>query len=183
MRIDVKITSYSVLHDGISVQLLCNGKTSEEPKDIAAVKGVSQRIRIGDIDIAGVVKSVSLRKGVYILLRLTRSRYVVKRLFELMEEDSVQVVVHSERERTLLCLLDQTAKSHQRQVEDLLYELTTFTGKNGKRVEGRRSIYDISARFQDVVIKKLQKILGEDVRHTQKTDPEQCAEEGNRSNP
>ena len=155
MKINARIINYAVLRDGISVQLVCDGKDSETPEKFTSFKDVSGYFTIGDMGAVGVVKSISLRKGVHILLHLDRKPYIVRKLFDLMERDIIPVTINSEQEKRLLYLLDKTSKAEDKPQKDLLRELTTFTGKNGQLVEGKESIYELSPRFQEVVIGKL----------------------------
>jgi len=156
MKLTVRILNYSVLRDCVSVKFVW-GETVPEGRisDLKNLKGNTQQVRIGDLSTTGAVKSVAFGKGVHILFSCPRNRYVVNRLFDLMDGDATTIFLYSERERRLLCLLNAAAKTLRKPVEDLLYELTTFRGREGKMVDGKRSIYDLSPKFQDVLIKKL----------------------------
>ena len=120
----------------------------------------------------GSVKSVNLRKVIHFLLHLPRTIYVAKNLFTLMESDIVPVMVNSSQEQKLLCLLNKAAIIKGVSQQELLHELTTFTGKNGKTVAGKDTICNLSLRFQEVVISKLFRIIktneeGDHVRDNQ----------------
>ena len=159
MKIEAKIINYTVLKDGISVQMNCTGKDSEMPEKFLSIKDRTGYFTIGNIGTAGSVKSVNIRKGVHLLLHLPRTTYIAKNLFSLMDSDMVPVTINSDQEKRLLCLLNKASAITDKSQQKLLLELTSFTGKKGKLVEGKESIYDLSPRFQEVVISKLLRIL------------------------
>jgi hypothetical protein len=76
-----------------------------------------------------------------------------------MDSDSLTVIINSEQEKRLLYLLNLASNNSNKAEGELLYQLTTFKGKDGKLVDGKRSIYDISKKSQQVVIDKLQKMI------------------------
>jgi hypothetical protein len=76
-----------------------------------------------------------------------------------MDSDSLTVIINSEQEKRLLYLLKLASDNSDKPEVELLYQLTTFKGKDGKLVDGKRSIYDISKKSQEVVIDKLQKMI------------------------
>lgn len=83
-----------------------------------------------------------------------------------MDSDSLTVIINSEQEKRLLYLLKLASNNSDKTEGELLYQITTFKGKNGKLVDGKRSIYDISKKSLGVVIDKLQKMIDNEVKKT-----------------
>ncbi len=163
MEVSAKMLNYSVLKDSISVQLVC-GEAGDPslPVKLTALQGQSRHLLIGDLDTKGFVKSVGIRKGIHILLHLPCTQYVAKRLFYLMTAgEHIRIRLVGENESKVRYLLERAAKKTGKSPGDLLRELTTFTNKYGKIVEGRESIEELSPRFQEVVICKLSHMLQE----------------------
>jgi len=163
MEVSAKMLNYSVLRDSISVQLVCGDAGDPSlPVKLTALQGQSRHMLIGDLETRGFVKSVGIRKGVHILLHLPCTHYVSKRLFYLMTSgEHIRIRLAGENESRLRYLLEKAAQQTGKVPGALLRELTTFTNKQGKLVEGRESIEELSPRFQEVIICKLSHILKE----------------------
>lgn len=159
VKIEGRIASYTVLKDSISVQFICTGTDSVATEKLLSIKDKTEHFTIGNMGTTGSVKSVNLRKVIHFLLHLPRTVYVAKNLFTLMESDIVPVMVNSSQEQKLLCLLNKAAIIKGVSQPELLHELTSFTGKNGKPVAGKDTICNLSPRFQEVVISKLFRII------------------------
>lgn len=172
MKIEVKIVNYTVLKDSISVQLLCTEKDSALSELYASIQDKTEHFTIGGMNTTGVVKSVGLRKGIHLLIHLPCTEFIVMNLFSLMNSDTVPFTVNSEQDKKLLCLLSKASIDKCKSQQELLRELTTFIGKNGKRVLGKDNIYDLSPRHQEVVISKLHRIINAAVEgdHATKSD-------------
>jgi hypothetical protein len=59
-------------------------------------------------------------------------------------------------------LLEKAATKTRKPPKELLKELTTFTNKSGKLIEGRESAGELSPRHQEVVIYRLTQMLHND---------------------
>ncbi|HRR40444.1 MAG TPA: hypothetical protein P5244_04325 [Syntrophales bacterium] len=163
MDISVKLISYSVLKDNISVQLVCDEGKDDDPTlplQLTSLQGQHRYIHIGELETKGMIKSVAIRKGIHILLHLPCTQYVAKKLFYMMESGKqVRLIPVSESEGKLNELLEKAAKMTDKAPNELLKELTTFTNKSGKLIEGRESAGELSPRHQEVVIYRLNQML------------------------
>jgi len=162
MEIDARIASYSVLKDGISLQLLCHANSATQPNMLASVQDKTGYFSIGNIRTTGIVKSVSLRKDIHLLLHLPRTSYIAKSLFVLMEGDNIHVTMHNEQQNELLQLLVKASRIRNKSPQQLLIELSSFWERKGVFVEGKDSLQGMSPRQQEVVKGKLVKILKEE---------------------
>lgn len=159
MKLKAKITSFSVLQDAISIRLTSSNSDNNIIQELKDQKDKAQSIKVGDLDLNAEIKSIGIRNDIHILLHSPRNKYLINRLFEFMDLDSLTVIINSEHEKRLLYLLRLASNNSNKPEEELLYQLTTFKGKDGKLVDGKRSIYDISKKSQEVVIDKLQKMI------------------------
>jgi hypothetical protein len=159
MKLKAKIISFSVLQDAISIRLTSSNSDNNIIQELKDQKNKPQNIKIGDLDLNAEIKSINIRNDIHILLHSLRNKYVINMLFEFMNSDSLTVIINSEQEKRLLHLLKLASNNLDRPEVELLYQLTTFKGKDGKLVDGKRSIYDISKKSQEVVIDKLQKMI------------------------
>jgi hypothetical protein len=148
MEIDARIASYSVLKDGISLQLLCHANSATQPNMLASVQDKTGYFSIGNIRTTGIVKSVSLRKDIHLLLHLPRTSYIAKSLFVLMEGDNIHVTMHNEQQNELLQLLVKASRIRNKSPQQLLIELSSFWGRKGVFVEGKDSLQGMSPRQQ-----------------------------------
>jgi hypothetical protein len=165
MKTKVKIMSYSVLHNAVSIKLLCEdpGALVNEARD------EKRRVRFDDLALEAKIRSINIqREGTSILLRTKRNRYIVSRLFELMEREAVELSFSTPQdplqtakglEEKISYLLEKASKKLGEPEEKLLLRLTTFRDKNGKEISGKRSIQDISEGQKGVVLRKLNAIL------------------------
>jgi hypothetical protein len=159
MKLKAKIMSFSVLQDAVSIRLTSSNSDNNIIQELKDQKNKAQNVKIGDLDLNAEIKSISIRNDIHILLHSPRNKYLVNRLFEFMDSDSLTMIINSEQEKRLLSLLKLASNNSDIPEVELLYQLTTFKGKDGKFVDGKRSIYDISKKSQEVVIDKLQKMI------------------------
>jgi hypothetical protein len=159
VKLRAKIMSFSVLQDAVSIRLTSSNSDNNIIQELKDQKNKAQNIKVGDLDLNAEIKSISIRNDIHILLHSPRNKYVINRLFEFMDSDSLTVIINSEQEKRLLYLLNLASNNSNKAEGELLYQLTTFKGKEGKLVDGKRSIYDISKKSQQVVIDKLQKMI------------------------
>ncbi len=165
MKTKVKIMSYSVLHNGVSIKLLC-----EDPGGLVnEARDEKRRIRFDALSLEAKIRSINIqREGTSILLRTKRNRYIVLRLFELMEREAVELSFSTPQdplqtaaglEEKISYLLEKASKKLGEPEEELLYRITTFRDREGKEISGKRSIQDISEGQKRVVLRKLNAIL------------------------
>lgn len=156
MKTRVKVVSFSVLHDAISVRLLCESASglTNEPRD------ERRKVSLGDLLFEAKIRSINIqREGVSILLRTKRSRYIVGKLYDLMEKESIEFSVTENLAGRLSNLLFRVSRKTGESEEDLLFRLTTFRDKDGREIHGKRLINDLSENQKFVVLKKLNSML------------------------
>jgi hypothetical protein len=158
---NVKITSYTVTHDAVSVRLSCPDGNNDAIRELMADKQ-PKTFHFKGLDVKGVIGSINIRNGVNILLKLPREEYVVKKLWYLSTTETITINIEGEAERHLAGLIKSVATQEGKTDEELLYELSTFKNKENRVIEGKRSIRDLSLKAQEVIIKKLNRMKAVD---------------------
>lgn len=156
MKVRVKIVSFSVLQNAISIRLLCENAPwlSTEARD------EKRKVSLDDLSFEAKIRSVNIqREGTNILLRTKRNRFVVGKLFDLMSRPSLEFTVTETLDGKLSHLLSYISKKSGESEENLLFKLTTFRDKDGKEVMGKRLIEDLTENQKIVVLKKLSSML------------------------
>jgi len=161
MKIRVKIMSYSVLSNAISIRLLC-----ENPERLASeARDEKRRVSLDDLSFEAKIRSINIqREGTNILLRTKRNRFLVGRLFDLMSREAPELSISETFDGKLSYLLSKVSKKRGEPEEELLLRLTTFRDKEGKEILGKRSVGDLSEGQKGVVLRKLNSMLREEVR-------------------
>lgn len=159
MKVKVKIISYSVLHGALSIKLLC-----EDPGDLVnEAKDEKRRVGLDDLSFEARVRSISIKRGMTnVLLRAKRNRFIVSKLFDLMEREAVELSISEVLDEKISRLLSKASQKLAESEEELLLRLTTFRDREGHEVLGKRSIQDISEVQKEVVLRKLTTILREE---------------------
>jgi hypothetical protein len=166
MKVSVSVTSYSVQKDFISVKINVKDKSEAVLDRFAEMKGKSKSVKLDDLYLPGVlISSINITTKLSLTVRATRQSFMVNKLFFLMEREPLEMFVNTNLEDDLADYLAQAHKEQKRPKEDILYEVTSYV-KRGKPYEGKRSIYDLSARHQEVALDKLRKIIGAHQKET-----------------
>jgi hypothetical protein len=145
MKGNGRITGYTVNKKTISVQV-------ELPRAMAVVdeleryKGRMKAIKLDTFLLVGKIESITIRKKLGFLIHTAKLDFINRRLFHLMEKDPLTIKVSTAQQDKLLYLLDTVAGKRSQKPEDLLFELTSFTKKNGdgpeKTIPGKKSVFD-----------------------------------------
>ncbi len=154
------IVSYTVLRKKVSVQILIDQPADEELLQMLRnEKGRDGRISLSDLNLVGQIYSYRIvnSKKVHVLLHALRTRFVVKRLYDLMRGE-VDFAVNTEMEGKLAYFLMTAAKRTGKAESDLLYEITTFT-KLGKTIKGKHRVEELSPQAQEVALDKIRQLL------------------------
>jgi hypothetical protein len=154
---NVKMSSYTVTHDAVSVRLSCPNGNNDAIQELMADKH-TKMFHFKGLDVNGAIGSINIRNGVNILLKLPREEYVVKKLWYLNTTETITLNIEGEAERHLADLVKSVAAKEGETEEELLYKLSTFTNKENRVIEGKRSIRELSPKAQEVIIKKLNKM-------------------------
>lgn len=157
MRIKAEITSFSVLKKAVSIKVSAENTGSSLITTLEKLQGRTFDIYINELVFNAKMQSISIRHNVDLLFHAERNTRILKRLAELMDED-VTLIIEDEQDRALKSLLANVAEILVMAEEDLLYKLTTFN-KNGKKVEGKKNIHEISDKQKPIITDKLSKMI------------------------
>jgi len=159
MKAKVKIMSYSVLHGALSIKLIC-----EDPGGLVnEAKDEKRRVGLDDLFFEAKVRSISINRGMAnVLLRAKRNRYIVSKLFDLMEREAVELSISTILDGKISHLLLRASQKLGESEEELLLRLTTFKDRERNEIPGKKSIQDISEGQKEVVLRKLNAILKEE---------------------
>jgi len=156
MKTKVKIVSFSVLQNAISIRLMCwnSDPITGEAKD------EKRRICLDDLSFEAKIRSINIqREGTNILLRTKKSRYLVNRLFELMDKLYLDFSVTEVLDKKLSELLLKVSEKLNEPQERLLERLTRFKDKEGNEIPGKESIEDLTEAQKSYVLKRLNSML------------------------
>jgi hypothetical protein len=156
MKTKVKIVSFSVLQNGISIRLMCwnSDPVTGEAKD------EKRRITLDELSFEAKIRSINIqREGTNILLRTRKSRYLVNRLFELMDKLSLDFSVTEVLDKKLSELLLKVSEKLNEPQEKLLERLTRFKDKDGNEIAGKKSIDDLTEGQKSYVLRRLSSML------------------------
>lgn len=107
----------------------------------------------------GQIKSMNIVKGLAIVLHTQAIPVLVVKAMDLIGlPASIQFLTDHEQE--LIDLVNAAARKEGISHEEIVYRLTTFA-IDGRTIEGKKSIFEISEKQQKVVLSKLHKILSE----------------------
>ncbi len=161
MKGNGRIAGYTVNKKTISVQI-------EVPRAMAVVdeleryKGRMKTIKLDTFQLVGKIESITIRRNIGFLIHTARLDFINRRLFHLMEKEPLTIKVSTTQQDKLLYLLDTVAGKRSQKPEDLLFELTSFTKKDGdgpeKTIPGKRSVFDLSDAQSIVVFDKIKRL-------------------------
>ncbi len=123
-------------------------------------KGKDGKLGLDDLRLVGQIYSIRVGKGVHVLLHASKTKFAVKRLYDLMHEQS-DFTVNTALEGKLAFFLAEAAKREGQGQADLLYNITTFV-KNGKSIKGKRYVEDLSPQAQAVALDKIRLLLNKE---------------------
>lgn len=157
MQINCRLTSFTVFKEYVSISLLCDTTGGiNELKELSE----EQEIRINDIRFTVNIKSIGFNpKRVRVLLHAPKNKYTIDKLFTIIDFDRVVLKIKTVKEKKIERLLNMVSEIRKASPEEILYQLTTFKNKDGKVIEGKRSVDEISRSCGDVVLSKLNKII------------------------
>jgi len=156
-----RIVGYAVNRKTISVKIEMSG-SAPIVDELERCKVKQKTIRLDAFQLVGKIESITISKNVGFLMHLARLDFINRRLFRLMEKESLVVEVSTTQQDKLLYFLDTVARKRGRKAEDLLFELTSFAKKDGnglgKRIPGKRSVFDLSEAQSNVVFDKINRL-------------------------
>ncbi len=158
-----RIVNYAVNQKSISLRIEMAGQPATV-EELGQYKGKTKTLRLDAFELIGKIDSITLHKTIGLLIHVARFDSVSRRLFTLLDKNSLTIEVSNPEQDKLLYFLDTVAKSRNRKREDLLFELSSFTTHDGSRektVPGKRSVFDLSGARLRVVLGKLSRLLSE----------------------
>lgn len=162
MKAKVRIKSYSVLSNGLSVKLLSD---SYPQGLIQEAKGEKKKVYLNDISLEAKIKSVNIqRDGANILLRTKKNRYLVLKLFELMGRESLELSFSGPSDAELKELLKNVSFLRERPEEEILFNMTTFRNKEGHEVPGKRNVEELTDLQKEILLRKLRQAVKNEKR-------------------
>jgi hypothetical protein len=156
-----RIASYAVNQKNISLRIEMAGQPATV-EELEHYKGKTKTLRLDAFQLVGKIESITLRKTVGLLIHAARFDSISRRLFTLLDKDSLNIEVSTAEQDKLLYFLDTAVKTRNRKPEDLLFELSSFTRTepNGPRtIPGKRSVFDLSGAQLRVVLGKLSHLV------------------------
>jgi hypothetical protein len=156
-----RIVGYGVNRKTISIRidLVDSASVTEE---LERCKGRQKTIRLDTFQIVGKIESITISKNVGLLVHTARLDFIHRRLFRMMEKESVGIEISTAHQDKLLYFLDTVAKKRDQRPGDLLFELSSFnktdTNGTGKTIPGKRSVFDLSEAQSNVVLNKISRL-------------------------
>lgn len=172
MLVKTSIDSLCVLEKCLSLRFSTQGACPEIIGELKAAKGAvldyslaslqeargPGAVREEEISFMGTVHSLSIRENLRFIIHAEIIKPLIFAAIEMMDGPVVLKFV-SARERELLRLLGEAASAALTTPEDVLFEMSSFTARNGSFIEGKKSILALSEKQKAVIISKLKKYL------------------------
>ena len=156
-----RIVGYAVNRKTISVRIELSGAMALLD-ELEQYKGKTKTIRLDAFQLVGKIESITISRNVGFLMHTARLDFINRRLFRLMEKESLAIEVSTTQQDKLLYFLDTVARKRSRKPEDLLFELTSFKKRDGngpdKTIPGKRSVFDLSEAQSNVVFDKISRL-------------------------
>jgi hypothetical protein len=156
-----RIVGYAVNRKTISVRIELSGAMALLD-ELEQYKGKTKTIRLDAFQLVGKIESITISRNVGFLMHTARLDFINRRLFRLLERESLLVEVSTAHQDKLLYFLDTTARKRNRKPEDLLFELTSFKKSDGdgpeQTIPGKRSVFDLSEAQSNVVFDKMSRL-------------------------
>jgi hypothetical protein len=156
-----RIVGYAVNRKSISVKIEMSGPTNIID-ELERYKGKQKTVRLDAFQLVGKIESITINRSVGFLMHAARLDFINRRLFRLMEKEPLIIEVSTPQQDKLLYFLETAAKKHSRKAADLLFELSSFTKRDGngpeQTIPGKRSVFDISEAQSNVVFDKISRL-------------------------
>lgn len=120
---------------------------------------VSENERSG-IVFQGQICSLNLGERLHLVIHAEKIKTLIFGLIEMMDSP-VALKFFSPEDRELLALVAEAAAAFSLGEKEMLYHLSSFTARDGREVEGKRSILALSERQKSVIKSKLERLLRE----------------------
>ena len=131
MRTTGRVASFTVNKKHISVRVEI--PTTEGVEELRKYKGKTKTVSLEGFKIHAAIDSLALGKNLSFLLHAPKRSFVARKLFLLMEKETMDIVVSTDFEDKLLYFLDTVAAKRTVNAADLLYELFLQEGRGPHR--------------------------------------------------
>lgn len=105
----------------------------------------------------GKVKSINIRNKINFVIHTEKDKIVIIRTIKIMDEP-ITIAFKSDREKLLTELLQKAGEVTSKSIPEIIRELTSFTTKDGRFIEGKTNIYALSEKQKEVLTDKLLKL-------------------------
>jgi hypothetical protein len=156
-----RIVGYAVNRKTMSFRIEMSG-TAPIIDELERYRGKQKTIRLDTFQLVGKIESITISRNVGFLVHTARLDFIHRRLFRLMEKESLAIEVSTTLQDKLLYFLDAIARKRNQKAEDLLFELSSFRKRDGNGPEriipGKRSVFDLSEAQSNVVFDKISRL-------------------------
>ena len=136
------------------------GKISDEViRELQGYKDKIKTIQLDSLQLGGEINSILIKNTIGFLIHTGKYEYVSKKLFNLVDNETLNIFISNDLEDKIIYFLDVVCKDTGESRSDLLYRLTSFKKKSDVVVPGRKSIFDLSDAHKKVLLDKLSKII------------------------
>jgi len=140
----------SIKNKQMEFTIFLRGKDKEEEND--------------RISFIGKLKSINLRNKINFVVHTQKDKDLIIRIIKIME-NPVTIAFKSDKEKLLMELLQKAKETTSRNIPDIIYELTSFTTKDGKFIKGKTNIYALSDKQKEILTNKLFKLTAQPVEN------------------
>ncbi len=167
MQLSGKIASIAVTEEKktLSIRLRIDSScTGDEIDQIRGFKGVTQRYVVSEAGGDGInlyfdgeIRSINITQGLTVTIH---TPVIIPLLIKAVDCIGKPAILSfaTGMELEIANMLSAAARIHQVDEDELLYSLTTYS-RNGKTINGKRSINNLSEAQKKVIWDKLQKLL------------------------
>ncbi len=172
----VCIKGFCVLKKSISISMSTQDFRDEVLEELKKIKGEPQKFIVEAqfskwnreradterLDLKAKIQSISVTEPLSFSLHTGITKYLLLRIYEIRESgENIELKFFSMKERRIMNLMDRVADKMKITPEEALYKATSFKNRNGKVVEGKRNIFDLSESHKSVAADRLAAMLGE----------------------
>ncbi len=164
MIIKITIENILISKQIISIRLNAQNDNAIE-EELKKIKKKSIRFSIDNIEkhenilyFTGKLHSINIRKGLNFVIHTTRDTNIIYKLIKYIDAP-LKLKFTSEKEEHIIKLLNEIHNKTGKEITDIIYENTCFKTKDGKTIEGKKNIFELTEKRKDVLLGKLQNQL------------------------
>lgn len=115
---------------------------------------------IGEVSFRGIICSINLREKMHFIIHAERAKPLIYEVIEMMDLP-VALKFLSARDQALAALIREASQRLSLTEEELIYRESSFLNRNGRQIEGKRSILALSEKQKPIIKNKLERFLRE----------------------